>query len=221
MAIQGLGTSIQGYHLAFCRIGDASWTALDGTLFPYRDLVYFSDHQLFYALSRYGLEAWDLRDPASPKSSLIIESLPKSREKITLFKYAYLAVSSSDLLMVNRFVSNDEPSYTVSFDVYKLDFLRKEWVYLSSLGDRVLFVGENYHSSESFSAHDFPAGTLIPNSIYFTPVDINDHYVAGNELGFFNLEDKIIYCCPFFKKRNQEVQPSPAWIDCASAVKLS
>ncbi|XP_059669449.1 uncharacterized protein LOC132314627 [Cornus florida] len=196
----------QSYQLAFCRIGDSSWTALEGTLDPYKDLVFFSEHQLFYALGSCGLEAWDLCNPASPKSTFITESMPPTMSFVNegvecCCTRSYLVESSGDLLMVNRYYSRAICSKTIAFDVYRLDFVGKDWEYVPSLGDRVLVIGANH--AESLSAHDFPG--LFPNSIYFTAYNTS----ISNDLGFFNLEDKSIYRRHLGKKK---VQPSPTWI---------
>ncbi|XP_059667576.1 uncharacterized protein LOC132312995 [Cornus florida] len=203
MAIQGY----QSYELAFCRIDHPSWTALHGTLGPYRDLVYSVEHQLFFALGCCGLEAWDFRNPASPTSTFITESMPPTMSLVSKVvecccSRRYLVESSGDLLVVNRYSSSAICSKTVAFDVYKLDFVGKEWVYLPSLGDRVVFVGANH--AESFSVYGLFPG-LIPNSIYFTACDTS----ISNDLGFFNLEDKSIYRRHLGKKK---VQPSPTWM---------
>ncbi|XP_059669095.1 F-box protein At2g26160-like [Cornus florida] len=207
------------HGLAFCKIGDTSWTALDGTSYPYIDLVYFSEHQLFYALGSFGLEAWDLRNPVSPKCSVVTKSTIPG---IT-FMHCRLVVSSGDLLLVKRYFSTDYPftlsakwpplpkdAPTVFFEVYKFDFVRKEWVGKRDLGDQVLFVGANH--SESLSANDFPPGLLIPNSIYFTTDRGISRISKGNDLGFFNLDDRIIRRWGRLKKKKNKVQPTPSWI---------
>ncbi|XP_059666273.1 uncharacterized protein LOC132312058 [Cornus florida] len=194
MAIQGY----KQYKLAFCKIGDTSWTALNGAATGYNDVIYFSKEQTFYAFSHSDeiIEAWDLSNPASPKNTSIISHLPPwvhptMDEHQSLLRRVwdpdhYLVESSGELLMVVRYYKDGKQIKTILFDVYKLDFVNKEWLLLPSLGNRALFVGLN--DSVSVSASDFPG--LAMNCIYFTnpgilPEDFHD-------LGIFNLEDNTI-----------------------------
>ncbi|XP_059668208.1 uncharacterized protein LOC132313453 [Cornus florida] len=205
MVIQGY----ENYKLAFCRIGGTAWTVLDGAGVSYFDVIYFSKDQKFYALSTsYKLiEAWDLRDAASPKNNTIISRLPplvhptmdqhQHRLRHLCHHDYYLVESSGELLMVVRYYSHhfkdngkqdySTPRKTILFDVYKLDFVNKEWLLLPSLGDRALFIGIN--ESLSVSAPDFPG--LEKNCIYFTSPDA-ENLEDSHDLGVFNLEDNSI-----------------------------
>ncbi|KAL3534292.1 hypothetical protein ACH5RR_002753 [Cinchona calisaya] len=70
---------IHGYknesQLAFCRLGDETWTALNGLQTFYQDIMYFSKDQKFYALSKSDqIEAWDLRSSSSSSSFTLVNS---------------------------------------------------------------------------------------------------------------------------------------------------
>ncbi|XP_059669910.1 F-box protein At2g26160-like [Cornus florida] len=195
-----------------------SWTALDSPITDsYDDVFYVSKNKLFYALCNNGaVESWDLTNPSSPKRSLVISAeLPRYPPKMDNHHWCVrrdsyartcLAESSGELLMVKRYESNardpDMDGKTVAFDVYKRDFVENKWVYVQSLGDRVLFMGQNH--SVSLSAHDFPG--LRENSIYFTAQSIENSY-ASHDFGVFNLEDDSIHHSDL-----KDIQPSPIWV---------
>ncbi|XP_059638906.1 uncharacterized protein LOC132281194 [Cornus florida] len=106
-------------RLAFCRIGDTSWNALDSPVWgSYDDLLYFSKNKLFYAVSRSGdVESWNLSDPSSPKRSLEISistdppilqpTMNNHQQSVRSYPYTnpskYLVESSGALLMVLRY----------------------------------------------------------------------------------------------------------------------
>ncbi|XP_059635829.1 uncharacterized protein LOC132278009 [Cornus florida] len=187
MAIQGY----QEYKLAFCKIGDTAWTALKGEG-----------------------KLWDLRNPASPKNTLIISHWPPLLHptirdhhwlRQALHPDRYLVESSGELLMVVRYYNHNvdddgnyqpkiitqdssRPKKTIIFDVYKLDFVNMDWLLLPSLGpDRALFIGLN--DSISVSPVDFPG--LAMNCIYFTCPNA-ELLEDTHDLGVFNFEDNNI-----------------------------
>ncbi|XP_059638877.1 uncharacterized protein LOC132281164 [Cornus florida] len=217
-------------RLAFCRIGDTSWTALNSPLTDsYVDLLYFSKTQLFYALTHNGyVESWNLSDPSSPERSLAISTMPPKlqptmnnhQQSVRSHDYAhttmYLAESSEELVMVLRHKCFNRGVFpfsvvakenTAAFDVYKLDFVENKWVYVPSLCDRLLFIGQNH--SVSLSANDFPG--LRKNSIYFAPENVgsdSDGAPEGcNDLGVFNLEDDSLQRLDL-----EYMEPSPIWV---------
>ncbi|XP_059639694.1 uncharacterized protein LOC132282081 [Cornus florida] len=201
---------IQGYDdtrkPAFCRIGDTAWTALDATDEMYTDLIYFGMDQNFYAYieTSRSIEAWDLRNPDSPKKTVIISNhIPPFGDPTELDRY--LVDSSGELLMVVRYYTYHRYKKTLSFEVYKLDFVNKEWLLLPSLGhDRALFIGMN--DAISVSPIDFPG--LPMNCIYFTSPDA--HFLKNShDLGIFNFEDKRV--TPIYYYDLGIALPSP-WI---------
>uniref|UniRef100_A0A5B6YLY7 KIB1-4 beta-propeller domain-containing protein n=1 Tax=Davidia involucrata TaxID=16924 RepID=A0A5B6YLY7_DAVIN len=156
--------------------------------------------------------------------------------RINCLSKKYIVESSSgDLLMVHRYYcfgiddngeivtydrlkddGNDFSTYpskrtTLAFDVYKLDFDKKKWEYVPSLGDEALFLGLNH--SVSLSVRDLPE--LSGNSIYFTCIDAElclNMSDGSHDMGVFNLEDNSItplYQCTSISKR---IQPPPIWI---------
>lgn len=112
--------------LAFCGLGDDSWTCLDPfTSFPgYDDVIYSNADGLFYALSysptvegTYGfLDCWDLNDhPNSPpkrtaliKALVCLPQLSRSeylQREFDCYVTANLVESEGELLMVRRIIA--------------------------------------------------------------------------------------------------------------------
>ncbi|KAL3534137.1 hypothetical protein ACH5RR_002598 [Cinchona calisaya] len=220
---------IHGYNnesqLAFCRLGDETWTALNGPRTSYQDITYFSKDQKFYALSKSDhIEAWDLRSSSSSSSFTLVKSEYPSyahsdshqgdqEKRAQLGRKKYLVDSGGDLLLVIRYFQtfkSDVPErnynhrWTRCFDVFKLDIGTNKWVKIKgSLGGRTLFVGTN----ECFSvfAPDYPG--LRQDSIYFTCVDAevvdqaNNNYIQH----VYDLGKGGAYDLGVFSLKHQEI----------------
>ncbi|XP_059635928.1 uncharacterized protein LOC132278127 [Cornus florida] len=98
--------------IVFCKPGDDRWTKLKDSLFDFRDIIYFSKDERFYALdfSHHSMEAWDLRDPSCPKNQVFDRPsfCPGKLEHKFLdrcnFNWTnHLVESSGDLLLLKRF----------------------------------------------------------------------------------------------------------------------
>ncbi|XP_059633249.1 uncharacterized protein LOC132276021 [Cornus florida] len=201
-------------YIAFCKLGDDSWTTLDGSYGPYVDLMYFSKDQRFYALtSNRSLVAWDLRDPSHHKRQVFDKLEGKLRQSYNCGKSGYLVESSGDLLLVSRYIviSDQNAAYaynTVGFDVHRFEFDNNKWEPVECLGDRALFVGSN--TSFSLSTRDYLE--LMGNSIYFT----DDVYssscgkkYSGHDNGIFHLKDHSIK--PYYPS-SLKINPPPVWV---------
>ncbi|KAK3030082.1 hypothetical protein RJ639_037630 [Escallonia herrerae] len=217
--------------LAFCRLGDTAWTALDGALKQYKQLVYSSKDKLFYVVSyRLEFEAWDLNDPCAPKRHTISDLMADSSspplhyeseaerllmEESTMSRI-YLAVepSSSQLFNIRRlfaYVDEDGLLYKdCESDTLPLRTLAFQ-VYKLSFGeiDVTEYLKCLDHRSlviglnDGFilSAHDFPQ--LSPNSIYFTDdLCATDHLGRGQDMGVYNLDRSITRFYPFNLKKS-------------------
>lgn len=138
---------------------------------------------LFYALHDSGAVICpkvDLRSPLKGFSGYVTTNLITE----THWPLRYLVEScSGDLLQVLRFEKLDEftdENFSAEFKIFKYQNQRScfpkpsdskselgsGWVELSSLGDDVLFLGDN--ASLSVLASDFPGGVLRSGSIYFS-----------------------------------------------------
>ncbi|KDP29430.1 hypothetical protein JCGZ_18351 [Jatropha curcas] len=210
---------IYNHHsdLAFCRIGDSSWTALGNQfVIPFHDIIYSSKRQLFYAITVIGnVQAWDLRDPSLPISKVIKYTYmhpslehPEEISRVEYERCRYLVeLPEGDFLIVIRYQSSIQEDgslfypesmdirsssscKTIWFDLRKLDVEKQTLEPVNHLGDDVLFLGAN----ESFclSARDYPG--LRPNCIYFSN-DPPGMYMykgkpyRGYDIGVYSLED--------------------------------
>ncbi|XP_059629751.1 uncharacterized protein LOC132272667 [Cornus florida] len=211
--------------LAFCKLGDSSWTTLEdndnpGLLLTPTDLAYSSEDQLFYCTDSYSdsdLDAWNLRNPCSPrridiKAGLVYgtpdypESEKKLRNYSSLIQYRnYLAMEShsGDVLLVKRFVAgaaddgtiidtdNSDHGQNFSFKTLRFDVSRFN---TTKRGwDYVTDLGDGVlfvglNHAFHLSATDFAPGVLIPNSIYFN-VDVR---MRCDDIGIYNMQDFTI-----------------------------
>ncbi|KAA8528792.1 hypothetical protein F0562_036147 [Nyssa sinensis] len=162
--------------LAFCKKGEQSWRFIEGTKSYCEDVVYHNG--FFYAVNKYGaIAVCDVQGP-SPRVS-IIETPPQIGGDMQ-----YLVPSMDELLLVTRYLDLefdidhhqlDIVYKTMQFEVYRLDLSGPKWERVTSLGDRVLFLGEN--SSLSLLAYDFPG--CKGNCIYYTDDYSEFNYVDG------------------------------------------
>ncbi|XP_027063202.1 putative F-box protein At5g55150 [Coffea arabica] len=213
---------IHGYNrrdtqLAFCRVGDETWTALNGPRSSYQDIMYLSKHGKFYALCESDhLEAWDLSCPSSPKMTLVKSEYPSLRffaglnsgdelERAQLCRKKYLVDSSGELLLVLRL--------TKCFDVFKLDFDENKWMKVTSLGGRSLFLGTNECISVCAGDYINPGLRLREDSIYFTCVDaeVEPNTTSGAyHLGVFSMKNREIDV--LYQDEYRKMDPHPVWI---------
>ncbi|KAL5713824.1 hypothetical protein ACHQM5_015867 [Ranunculus cassubicifolius] len=202
--------------LAFCRPGDKVWTNLESKYDIISDIVYHMNK--FYAIDQNGgIFSFDFNH-SYPIASLISPAPP-------YFELSgpgkYIVESSGELLQITRYLFFDlcecERYVTTSFEVHKLDITLNKWVKVRSLGNTVLFVGDN--SSMSLSTLDFPE--YKPNCIYFTD-DFHLLYfyrVYGrrseregpHDMGIFHLEDGKIE--PHYKMESDVIFPPLIWIE--------
>ncbi|XP_010266938.1 PREDICTED: F-box protein SKIP23-like [Nelumbo nucifera] len=209
--------------LAMFKSGDETWTIIQDLTFPYDDVIHFKGK--FYAVDHTGRT---VTVDSSPAVTVIAFPVFGGDKK-------FLVESEGDLLLVDMYLSvgpDDDPnnnededaifghidSYiiekTVKFEVFKLDPGRQKWVSMKSLGDRLLFLGDN--CSFSASASDF-AGCK-GNCIYFT-----DNFFHSNgeedgapfmdhDIGVFNLEDGSIGPLASYPGYSKLFWPPPSWI---------
>lgn len=209
-----LAILLQPDILAYCKNGDQSWTLLHSARFFCEDVIYHKD--LFYAVDKQGaIVVCDLHSE-SPSVSIIrmpIESRGDRR---------YLVNSGDELLMVTRYVelhydgiapySLNAFYKTVRFEVFRMVWSGPRWEKVTSLGDRMLFVGEN--SSFSLPASDFPG--CLGNSIYFTDDDCEfnlDSDLGEYDLGIFKIWDGSIEPLPCYQRNpHSQVHGPPIWV---------
>ncbi|XP_042485857.1 F-box protein At2g26160-like isoform X1 [Macadamia integrifolia] len=170
--------------LAIARSGDEVWTTIPSEWFAFTDVIYYKEQ--FYAINWNG-EVVSCDVGAHPKTTLITTPARES------YGQKYLVECSGELLQVIReVIFEDAPHKTIWFSVFKLDFYKKLWVEIKSLGDHSLFLG--YNNSFSFCCNDSSATGVKRDCIYFTDDYLKAHQGhhnewAGSDMGVFHLED--------------------------------
>ncbi|KAL7244724.1 hypothetical protein ACSBR2_000149 [Camellia fascicularis] len=192
--------------LAFRKNGEQSWRFIENTQSYCEDAIYWNG--LFYAVNKFGeIAVCDVHGP-SPRVSII--GTPRQIGG----DIQYLVSSSEELLLVTRYLdefNDDQPDImfrTMQFRVYTLDLSGPKWDRVTSLGDRMLFLGEN--SSLALSAPDFPG--CKGNCIYYTDDYAESNYdgISGDhDLGVYNLEDGSIESLPCYPRNSNS---APIWV---------
>lgn len=126
----------------------------------------------------------------------------------------YLVDAMGDLLLVSRYLEFEidiehylEVCKTVEFRVFRFDWDTQKWESMTSLDDKVLFLGEN--SSLALLASDYTG--CKGNRIYFTDDYSEGNYdnIAGDhDLGVYNLADGSIEPLPCYPLNSHW----PIWI---------
>ncbi|XP_059460753.1 F-box protein SKIP23-like [Corylus avellana] len=208
--------------LVYCKSGDQSWSFVHVARFPWEDVIYYND--LFYTVDKNGAIAVCDLNGASPTVSVI-------RPPLQLGGGLQYLVNSGDdeLLLVTRYVvhvdlqRDDTDPYvscvfycykTVRFEVFRMNWSEPRWERVTSLGDRMLFIGEN--TSISFLAYDFRG--CLGNCIYFTDDcefydGIYDCFIGDHDLGIFKLWDGSIEPLPFYQRNpHSRSYWAPIWV---------
>lgn len=196
--------------LAYWKDGLNSWDLIEGTRSFCEDVIYFEG--LFYAVDKYGCIAVCDVSGDSPMVEFIqtprandgdMQYLVNANGKFLLIaRYLKLAAGLEELDIVSNFYETHE------FRVFCLNSSERKWERVLSLGDTMLFLGEN--SSLALFASDFPG--LKGNRIYFTD-DYSELDYGGYpgiyDVGIYNLEDGSIKRLPCY---SDLTWPPPIWI---------
>ncbi|XP_016450225.1 uncharacterized protein LOC107775068 [Nicotiana tabacum] len=213
---------IYGPHqrLVFCRrlaIAEANpWTALDGPLHEYTQIVLHSGKKLFFALTQdKELEARDLHNDPTKRFLIRIEDIGCSDD------WPYSSADETELECKSCYYNAEReyPYKTQTFDVFKLDFIDHDQVELQylqgNLANSAFFMGSN--PGFALSTTMFPE--LRPNSIYFTD-DLTYAYIfreepncGGHDLGIYDYKKGSFLCCyyPVDVDKMQGILPAPIW----------
>ncbi|KAK9286207.1 hypothetical protein L1049_014591 [Liquidambar formosana] len=215
--------SIDGYvlltihvsgKLTMFKSGEKKWTVIDDMPSPYDDVVLFDGK--FYAVDSTGRT---VVVGLSSTVTLVAKSVFGGDKK-------YLVESGGALLLVDMYLSMDPEEdlgdgqialyiseRIVRFKVFRLDENEQKWVEVKSIGDRVLFLGDN--STFSASASDFSG--CKGNCIYFTD---NSFYSIREEdgafrdggIGVFDLENGSIGPLANYPDYSRMFWPPPSWV---------
>ncbi|CAN4123048.1 unnamed protein product [Withania somnifera] len=190
-----------------------SWKFIDDARFYAEDVIYFEG--LFYAVHKSGEIA--VCDVTGDLPSVSFIETPRQIGG----DMQYLVKTNDEFLLVTRFLELDiDAAYhqldvvykTVEFYVFRLVLEGPRWEKINSLGEKVLFLGEN--SSLALLASDFPG--CEGNRIYFTDDYCEANYdgVNGNhDLGYYNLEDGSIEALSCYPRNSHSMLrwPPPIW----------
>lgn len=202
-------------NLAFCRHDDDSWTLIDEAQFSWEDVVYHDEK--FYAVKKGGMVAvLEVQGRFAPRVK-IIETTGECQGDMH-----YVVFSGNDLLLITRYLEHELEDVgdgsnlvyrTVGFNVFKMNWSDSQWQKIESLGNQMLFLGEN--SSLSLSASDFPG--CSGDCIYFTDDYSESNYDGAYgryDLGIFRLWDRSIEPLPCYPPNVYSLLgwPPPIWV---------
>ncbi|CAK9153931.1 unnamed protein product [Ilex paraguariensis] len=213
--------------LVMLRSGDKKWSLVDDLSPLYDDVIFYKSE--FYAVDDTGQTV--VVDVGLPPSvSVVAHSVFGGDKKV-------LVESCGNLLLVDVYLSvgpEDDLGYveefefyeqfdcyiserTVRFRVFALDRSGEKWVEVESLGDRMLFLGDN--CTFSASASDFPG--FRGNCIFFA----DQFFYSGREeegvlksrgIGVFDLETGSIGPLADYSGYSELFWPPPAWVTSTS-----
>lgn len=207
--------------LAMFKSVEKRWTIIHDMPSPYDDVILFKGR--FYAVDGTGRT---VVVGLNSNPSLAANPVYGGDKK-------YLVESNGELLVVDMYLSTDHEEVdwdgdeevsqvqldgclyerTVKFKVYKLDELGQRLVQMKSLGDRVLFLGDDC----TFSASASELSGCKGNCIYFTD---NFFYTSGEEegtfkgrdIGVFDLDNGSIAPLSDYPESSKLFWPPPEWV---------
>ncbi|XP_024161660.1 F-box protein SKIP23 isoform X1 [Rosa chinensis] len=208
-------------RLAMFKSVDKKWTIIHDMPSPYDDVMLFKGQ--FYAVDGTGRTVVVGLDSNNP--SLAANPVYGGDKK-------FLVESRGELLVVDMYLSTDQEvdwddddevsqvqldgciyERTVKFKVYKMDEAAQKLVQMKSLGDRVLFLGDDC----TFSASASELSGCKGNCIYFTD---NFFYTSGEEegtfkgrdIGVFDLDNGTIAPLSDYPESSKLFWPPPVWL---------
>lgn len=196
--------------LAYCKNGDECWNIVENSRSFSEDVIYFNG--LFYAVNKAGQIVVCDVNGNSPKVSFIETPRQIGGDM------QYLVSSGDGLLLVTRYLDLDVEFdifiyKTARFEVFKLDLNGPRWERVTSLGDMMLFIGDN--SSLALSASGLSG--CMGDCIYYTDdysANNYDGHIGEHDLGIFKLSDGSIEPLPCYPRNSySRLQwPPPLWI---------
>ncbi|KAB2604476.1 F-box protein SKIP23-like [Pyrus ussuriensis x Pyrus communis] len=180
-------------QLAFIRLNkDKMWTYIEDLRFVLFEVVPVRNQ--FYAIG--GDESQLLSFDITTRFSSDIKFITTRRANECFTTLYLVSVNEEELLMVVRYIDHDydrEKRVTEKFEIFKLDYLKREWIEKKGLGDVALFLGDN--STVAVLASDIPG--CRSNCIYFThdhdrQTTIEFGGRGPHDLGVYDLESRIV-----------------------------
>lgn len=185
--------------LAFARVGDTSWTALNPLEGQHvYDMIFHKGH--LYAVTTLGhLLIVDLNrmEPLiniARNPDVCVRSISASQRR-----FLVESPDGNDLYLLVKMLDMDSiPRITKTFWVGRWDVVNQHWIEVKEIGDFAVFVGFNY--SVAYSTLEY--SHVRKNTIYFTYDDAfmyfgepqceYEEYEVNGDSGVFNLEDGSI-----------------------------
>ncbi|XP_043692876.1 F-box protein At2g26160-like [Telopea speciosissima] len=201
--------AIHGYwrSLGFARPGDEAWTPVKSKILFFEDAIYYKGN--FYAIN--ATEGVFLVDIGiKPKTKRIARPVREASD----CDIGYLVEWCGELLQVLRMMEDLDPDgpehRTLGFRVFKLDFSKKKWEEVKSLGHHALFLGWN--TSISLTAANFHG--IKENCIYFSDVTYSCYFTSEilleKDIGIFHMKDESIE--PLHTGQTYRFPAPPLWV---------
>ncbi|KAI4350240.1 hypothetical protein L6164_004713 [Bauhinia variegata] len=199
--------------LALFKSDDKEWTIIPYMFTPYDDVIAFK--RKLYAVDSIGRTVVVGLDS---NLSLVAEPVFGGDKK-------FLVESNDDLLLVDKYLSpaSDQDSIisdefdeeiegstcerAARFSVFKLEEETNKWLALKSLGNRILFLGDDCTFSASVADLSISKGNCI--------IFLDDFlYLYGEQsgIGFFNLDDGKIFPLSDYPGYFKLFCPPPDWV---------
>ncbi|KAK4378183.1 hypothetical protein RND71_000045 [Anisodus tanguticus] len=212
--------------LVMYRSGGTEWEIVDELSLPYDDVIMKDGN--FYAVDNTGKGVFvNLRCGVTPELKVVANSVFGGDKK-------FLIESCGELLMVDKYLSigrEDDLGYnenvefyeefdcymserTVKFKVYKLDGDMQRWVEVTSLEDRMLFVGDNCTFSVLVSELDSrcKGNCILFADQYFCSTEDDGGLWKNHGIGVFSLENGSIGPISSYIGYAELFWPPPPWI---------
>ncbi|KAL6214100.1 hypothetical protein ACLB2K_013538 [Fragaria x ananassa] len=213
-------------QLALFKSVEKRWTIIHEMPSPYDDVILFRGQ--FYAVDGTGRTVRVGLDSRSP--SLAANPVYGGDKK-------FLVESSGELLVVDMYLSDDQVDWdaedevsqvqlngciyerTVRFKVYKVDEGGQKLVRMKSLGDRVLFLGDDCTFSASASELAGCKGNCIffMDNFFYTSGEEEGTY-KGRDIGVFDLDSGAITPLSDSPEAAKLFWPPPEWVSRTSQV---
>lgn len=182
--------------IAFTRLADCSWTLIHLDFDDFRPHGFLFHNNLLYASSYAGALLYiDLETSGGGSQELVAPWIPEVPVEDVSPNRSYITVhvvesNCGNIWHVKRLSERGVKSgivfcKTKSFRIFQLDFDTREWVPLASIGDRALFLGENF--PVCVDASDFVG--CKPNCIYFIHDNLGSPHDA---IGIYHIENGTI-----------------------------
>ncbi|VFQ78415.1 unnamed protein product [Cuscuta campestris] len=221
--------------LVIYRSGGSKWTVINDLNLPYDDVI--TKGGRFYAVDNIGRTViLNLYSSTDVSLSVVAQPVFGGDKK-------FLVESCGDLLMVDKYLTagpEDDLGYsegfefyedfdcfmserTVKFKVYKLDEAGGKWVEVSTLKDRILFLGENCAFSATVSELNSECkGNCIVFAdllFYMREEDEEDDGVLKlHGIAVYDLDTGSIGPISSYARYSELFWPPPPWISSTSQI---